>query len=173
MDNASYHSKQLNKIPSSKSRKADIVRWLSDNGIEHNPVHTVAELLTTVRQHRHNFPPRYELDELALQMGHEVIRLPPYHCQYNSIELIWAQVKGEVAQNNTSFKIKDVRNLLENAMNHVTVKDWKKCVIHAENIQEEDFLKEGLRDEIMEPFITNLHDDTDSDGLSEDDGFQL
>ncbi|CAH4037998.1 unnamed protein product [Pieris brassicae] len=30
---------------------------------------------------------------LAYGRGHEVITLPPYHCQYNSIELIWAQVK--------------------------------------------------------------------------------
>uniref|UniRef100_A0A2S2Q7H4 Tc1-like transposase DDE domain-containing protein n=1 Tax=Sipha flava TaxID=143950 RepID=A0A2S2Q7H4_9HEMI len=41
---------------------------------------------------------RYELDEIACSMGHEVIRLPPYHCQYNPIELIWAQVKSEVAK---------------------------------------------------------------------------
>jgi len=41
---------------------------------------------------------KYKLDSVALQMGHEVVRLPPYHCQYNPIELIWAQVKGEVAK---------------------------------------------------------------------------
>jgi transposase len=41
---------------------------------------------------------KYKLDAVALKMGHEVVRLPPYHCQYNPIELIWAQVKGEVAK---------------------------------------------------------------------------
>lgn len=37
---------------------------------------------------------KYELDEIALSMGHKVIRLQPYHCQYNPIELIWAQIKS-------------------------------------------------------------------------------
>lgn len=32
-------------------------------------------------------------------MGHVVIGLPPYHCQYNSVELIYVQFKGEVAKN--------------------------------------------------------------------------
>ncbi|KAL4119462.1 hypothetical protein QTP88_012269 [Uroleucon formosanum] len=35
-------------------------------------------------------------------MGHEMVRLPPYHCQYNPIELIWAQVKSEVAKKKTA-----------------------------------------------------------------------
>lgn len=43
----------------------------------------------------------YAIDELALQHGHEVIRLPPYHCQYNAVELIWAQIKGHAARHNT------------------------------------------------------------------------
>lgn len=37
---------------------------------------------------------RYEIDELAQANGHQILRLPPYHCQYNAIELIWAQIKG-------------------------------------------------------------------------------
>lgn len=62
---------------------------------------------------------KYELDEIALQMGHEVVRLPPYHCQYNPIELIWAQVKGKVAKNNTTFKFDDVETLLNGALDSV------------------------------------------------------
>lgn len=46
MDNTIYHSKSVEEIPNSKTLKADIVMWLSESGIEHNSVHTVAELLT-------------------------------------------------------------------------------------------------------------------------------
>jgi len=59
-------------------------------------------------------------------MGHEVVRLPPYHCQYNPIELIWAQVKGDVAKKNVSFKIADVEKLVNEALDGVTVDSWKK-----------------------------------------------
>jgi transposase len=40
----------------------------------------------------------YELDQVANERGHQVIRLPPYHCHFNPIELVWAQVKREVAK---------------------------------------------------------------------------
>ena len=59
---------------------------------------------------------KYELDEIALEKGHEVIRLPPYHCKYNPIELIWAQVKSEVAKKNNTFKMVDIERLTHDAL---------------------------------------------------------
>lgn len=64
-------------------------------------------------------------------MGHEVVRLPPYHCQYNPIELIWAQVKGKVAKNNTTFKFDDFEKLLNDALDSVTVDIGKNVPITA------------------------------------------
>lgn len=34
---------------------------------------------------------RYETHGLALDYGQRVLRIPPYHSQYNALELIWAQ----------------------------------------------------------------------------------
>jgi transposase len=161
MDNASYHSCYAEKFPTTKSRKADIVAWLQIKNIPHNSSNTVPELLNIVRQHKEKYKV-YELDKIAYEMGHEVVRLPPYHCQYNPIELIWAQVKGEVAARNKTFKIKDVRKLLEEALCRVTVDNWKKCVEHAEKLQEEDFVKEGVRDDTIQELIINLREDSDS-----------
>ncbi|XP_054267205.1 uncharacterized protein LOC128989347 [Macrosteles quadrilineatus] len=170
MDNASYHSKLKEKIPSSKTKKKDITEWLTSKGIPHNPRHTVRELLNIVRSHRKEYK-RFEIDDIALWMGHEVVRLPPYHCQYNPIELIWSQVKGEVAEQNKTFKIKDVRNLLEESIKRVTVEDWKNCVRHSENIQKEDFLKEiGIRDDNFQRIVVDLQNDTtDSDSTDDID----
>jgi len=67
--------------------------WLKENGVEFDSFETLGELRERVK-HLKPKDKRYELDEIALQMGHDVIRLPSYHCQYNPIELIWAQVKG-------------------------------------------------------------------------------
>ena len=36
------------------------------------------------------------IDNIAKKYGHEVIRLPPYHCDLNAIELIWADEKNYV-----------------------------------------------------------------------------
>lgn len=172
MDNASYHSCFLEKIPSTKTRKADIVAWLQNKNIIHNPNNTKSELLYIVRQHKEKYKV-YELDAIANEMGHEVVRLPPFHCHYNPIELIWAQIKNEVAAHNKSFKIADVRKLLLEAIAKVTVEDWKKCVKHSETLQEEDFHKEVIREDIIEPIIINLQDDSDcsSDSENEDELF--
>lgn len=76
---------------------------------------------------------KYEL-EIALQLRHEVIRLPPYHCQYNPIELIWAQVENKDAELNTTFKMADVEELVNNALDSVTFEDWRHCVEHCEKL---------------------------------------
>lgn len=41
-------------------------------------------------------------------MDYEVILLPPDHCQYNPIELIWDQVKNQVATKYKTFKMVDI-----------------------------------------------------------------
>ncbi|KAL4153955.1 hypothetical protein QTP88_001788 [Uroleucon formosanum] len=145
MDNASYHSRLKDNFPKSNSRKAVVEEWLKNKNIEFSPLERLSELRERVKKLIPMYK-RYELDEIALEMGHEVIRLPPYHCQYNPIELIWAKVKGEVAKNNNTFKMADVEKLAHAAMDAVTQEDWKKCVAHAEKIQNEDNEKEILRD---------------------------
>ncbi|KAL4107543.1 hypothetical protein QTP88_017874 [Uroleucon formosanum] len=167
MDNASYHSQLKDNFPKSNSRKAVVEGWLKNKNIEFSPLERLSELRERVKKLIPMYK-RYELDEIALEMGHEVIRLPPYHCQYNPIELIWAKVKGEVAKNNNTFKMADVEKLAHVAMDAVTQEDWKKCVAHAEKIQNEDNEKEILRDVMLEPIIITLRDD-DSDWSDEHD----
>lgn len=93
MDNAPYHSVQKHKPPTSANRKLEIIAWLQEKGIEANETMLKNELLRLVGLHKPTTP-TYVLDDIAHEKGHTVIRLPPYHCQYNPIELIWAQVKG-------------------------------------------------------------------------------
>ena len=54
----------------------------------------------------------FKTDKIANLHGHEVLRTPVRHCELNPIELIWVQVKGFVAENNTTFRLKDVKELV-------------------------------------------------------------
>ena len=45
----------------------------------------------------------YVIHEIGKAAGHEVVRLPLYHCELNSIEMVWAQVKGYIRVHNTKF----------------------------------------------------------------------
>ena len=40
------------------------------------------------------------IDNIAKRYSHEVLRLPPYHCDLNAIEQIWADEKNFVAREN-------------------------------------------------------------------------
>lgn len=41
---------------------------------------------------------------MAFEHRITVLRLPPYHCELTAIELIWAQVKSDVARNNKTYQ---------------------------------------------------------------------
>lgn len=175
MDNASYHSRILDKLPSTNSRKTEIQEWLQKHNISYDPTEIKSELLARISPYK-TIEKKYELDQIALEMGHEVIRLPPYHCQYNPIELLWGTIKGEVARLNNTFRLADVERLTNEAIDKITREDWVSRVAHAEKLQEEDFHKELARDDIVQNLIINLRDsDSDTDiseqGEEEDDDY--
>lgn len=61
----------------------------------------------------HKPEPVYYIDELLGEHGHTVIRLPPYHCDLNPIELVWAMVKKRIAEENVGGQ--NVMKLAEEA----------------------------------------------------------
>ena len=44
----------------------------------------------------------YVCDTMATEMGHTVLRLPPYYCIFNPIEQMWHQLKSKVRSKNIS-----------------------------------------------------------------------
>ncbi|KAF0704727.1 DUF4371 domain-containing protein [Aphis craccivora] len=92
-------------------------------------------LLEKVREIRHHHD-KYIIDEEALKSNKIVLRLPPYHCELNAIEMAWSVVKNHVKNNNTIFKINDVR--LIDGIKKVTPDMWANFVSHT--IKEEDKL---------------------------------
>ena len=91
MDNASYHSRHIKKVPTSNTKKSEMQDWLTNHGIKY-PEHALKqELLSLIKLS--NPKPKYVIDEMAKIAGHEVVHIPPYHCELNPIELCWSQVK--------------------------------------------------------------------------------
>ena len=67
----------------------------------------------------------YVCDKMASEHGHRVVRLPPYHCQYNTTELVWAQLKGYAAKRNT-VKIAELKPLIQEAIEKITLEKLQK-----------------------------------------------
>ncbi|XP_077516593.1 uncharacterized protein LOC144127212 [Amblyomma americanum] len=100
MDNAPYHSVALEKAPTKTTCKADIQLWLTKKGVPRSQDMVGAELLELSQ--KVNTPSVvYRIDTLAATHGHKVLRLPPYHCEFNPIELVWSQSRdtSQVATN--------------------------------------------------------------------------
>jgi len=96
-----------NPAPTMAWKKHKIIQWLEYKNIvvgrkmvKLELMQEVKEILTTEK---------YVIDEKAMESNKIVLRLPPYHCELNPIELAWSVVKNNVKQNNTTFKLNDVQ----------------------------------------------------------------
>ena len=105
----------------------------------------------------------FKTDKIANLHGHEVLRTPVRHCELNPIELIWAQVKGFVAENNATFRLKDVKELVYGGFGRITKEVWAKAEDHVLKIEKE-YGKENCIDRSeIPPIIIDFDDDESSD----------
>jgi transposase len=105
-------------------------------------------------------PIPYVIDRMVQETGREVLRLPPYHCNLNPIELIWAQVKGYVAANNTTFKLPHVKKLFYDGLLQVTAEKWISCIEHVIKEEENMYRLDDNIENIMEIcFMVNTDED--------------
>ncbi|KAG9400550.1 hypothetical protein AC1031_010764 [Aphanomyces cochlioides] len=70
---------------------------------------------------------------MAKDRGHEVVFTPPYHSDFQPIEMIWSIVKGAVGrQYNTSTKFPDVRERLDREFDCLRSGVIYDCIRHTE-----------------------------------------
>ncbi|XP_049273670.1 uncharacterized protein LOC119399462 [Rhipicephalus sanguineus] len=167
MDNAPYHSVRLEKVPTSSTRKADIQSWLTQKNIAFFQDQLKAELLDLVNDHKKMFS-AYRVDVLGKAVGHDFVRLPPYHCEFNPIEMIWSQVKGYVAANNTSFTLAGVEKLVPESIALVTPDNWLRACNHVEKSEDEFWQRDGLIDAKLDQLIIPLGSDSSSESDDSD-----
>jgi transposase len=85
---------------------------------------------------------RLAIDGLLAELGHTMIRLPPYHPDLNPIEKILGIVKNKVAAKNVTFKLRDVQQLAEENFAAVTEEEWAAVCRHVTAVEEEYMSRE-------------------------------
>ncbi|KAL0879226.1 hypothetical protein ABMA27_003009 [Loxostege sticticalis] len=158
MDNAPYHSVIKNKTPTSANRVSELREWLIENNISFDPHLRKPSLLALVRKHKPE--PQYEIDEIFGEFGHTVVRLPPYHCDLNPIELIWANAKQKVAAKNVGSK--DIKEITMEAFDSITVQDWKNACEHIKKIEKEYYDRGRTLYDDIDQLVIQLGDDSSS-----------
>ncbi|XP_031338217.1 uncharacterized protein LOC116178950 [Photinus pyralis] len=133
MDNASYHSGLVEKSPNQCWTKMSLIKWLTSRDITFAPTMMQDQIWEEVKNH---IPPKlFRLNELALQHGHRVLGLPPYHCEYNPIEMVWSECKRHYDARIGSIQPvthSAVLSLWNEALHKVTPEKWKRYFDHTE-----------------------------------------
>ncbi len=133
MDNASYHNTlSSGSPPTPNCNKERIWNWLIDNQIPCEKSSLKAELVTVLKKIAPL--PVYEVDEMANQQGHEILRTPPYHPELQPIELCWGIVKNYMSRH-CDFTLSNLKAQLEEGFNQV---DASTCVEIIRKIKEKE-----------------------------------
>src|SRR4030043_466973 len=141
MDNASYHNTlSVNSAPLPTCSKAKIQAWLEANKIPCREDSLKSELVDILKK----LPPDpiFAIDEIVQELGHEVIRTPPYHPELQPIETCWGVVKNHVART-CDFTMTNLIEQLDRAFNKVTAHTCSEIIKEINKIEDE-FWKEDL-----------------------------
>ena len=116
-----------------------------------------------------HLPKKYVIDELAAEKGHQILRLPPYHCDLNPIELIWSQLKGLMRQRNQGGRLEALeKKLLVQCTENITPQLWESCCRHVTDLENDYWRKDGLLDD-LDPVVVNIGSDSEDSDYNDDD----
>ena len=120
--------------------------------------------------HKANIPKKYVIDEIATTAGYPVLRLPPFHCVFNPIEMVWNQLKHHARHLNIhTGHPANVIDLLRNVCDQkITKGHWENYVSHTVKQEKEFREMDHIIDNEMEPLVIHLSDNNDSDRSEEE-----
>ena len=128
---------------------------------------TKFELMHLVQTNK-NAEKTNKIDELIKSHGHNVLRLPPYMCDLNPIELAWAQLKRKIRERNPSSTISkdDLETFIREALSEITQSQWENCCNHIVKIEEEYWKNDQIIENTGLNFENSESDDSDGSSSS-------
>ncbi|KAF6205794.1 hypothetical protein GE061_019968 [Apolygus lucorum] len=168
LDNAAYHNVQTNRKPSAASLKNDVATWLRNNGIQFDESETKAQLICKVKEA--HVPKTYRIDEIINEAGHDVLHLPPYHPDLNPIEMVWGDLKGELARTSVGTPLGVKEEHLRRLFDAYTADKWKKVCEHVMNTEIKYMTNDHILDDRVDHMIISLAGSS-PDGSSDESDF--
>ena len=92
MDNASYHSRRFEPLPTSNWRKGDMITWLTTKGIP-LPTKCIKQNLYAVIKKHKDSTGNMSLMKWQKQLDMKLYAYLHNHCELNPIKMAWSQVK--------------------------------------------------------------------------------
>ncbi|BES92426.1 Hypothetical protein NTJ_05237 [Nesidiocoris tenuis] len=166
LSNGAYHNLQTNRKPSAAYLKEDIVTWLRDNDILFEEYESKAQLLCRVKNAQ--VTKTYQVDEIINEAGHDAIHLPPNHPDLNPIEMVWSDLKGQLARTSVGTAPDAKEQHIRLLFDAYTAEKWKKV---CERVKESElkYMANGhLMDDRVDEMIIHLSKRKNSSGTSAD-----
>ena len=76
---------------------------------------------------------------------HILFRLPPYHPSLNPIELVWRDIKGELANNFSGLILDRKKDYWAKIFETFAIIEWKKCCEHTKKCKNSTGLRTILQ----------------------------
>nr|XP_012143884.1 PREDICTED: uncharacterized protein LOC105662865 [Megachile rotundata] len=161
---------KLNKTPTKNATKKQMIEWLLKNNVTHAESMRKFELYDLISKNKPDNK-QFKADELLKLHGHNVLRLPPYMCELNPIELVWAQIKRTIKEKNVSTLSNEaLQSTLDEAINVVTKENWKNYWNHIKKIEKEYWEKDSLMEDALDTLQGDEEYDSDTEkSTSEED----
>lgn len=157
IDNASYHGRTLfSKECSCKPTRKDQIRaWLNEHGVPYETSDTVPILKDLMDQAIQELGYDVHVIEEICKTASKnygknfiIVRQPPYHSIFNSIEMFWGQMKAFLKKEiRPEHKIADITSMANQFCNYFTPEQAQKLMAHTVK-EEEKFRKMYERQEI-------------------------
>ncbi|CAG7827108.1 unnamed protein product [Allacma fusca] len=138
IDNAPYHS--VSTAPRLGSRKDVLLSYLIQQKAAGKNLPQLENLrrfeLESLVKKLKSETPQYRVDALAREYGHKIVRLPPYNCDLNPIELVWADVKRKLREQNTDQNIQANVIRAKSVLQTYDAASWRSHIQHVKKLEE-------------------------------------
>lgn len=152
-DNASYYSVK-NHVPTMSWKKDCILQWFEGKGIVFDRPMKKFQLIEKVKEIRLIFDNYRRSVQEAINHNKAVLRLPPYHCHLNPMQLAWEVVARHVNMKNcTSSNLDDIRQLFNDGVKLVTPEMWAGYVNESITYEDKVWNVDIITDNILNSMI--------------------
>ena len=129
IDGVIYQKIQLEKIPNLDSSADDMKRWLHLKNISFCDDMMKPELYDLIKIHSSKFRKQKGIiEQMLMERGHSILKLPPDHPDLNPIDLMWADMKTFLIDNIKTFDLNSLKILCQEKINNFALETWPmKC----------------------------------------------
>ena len=118
------------------------------------------------KQYRSHFE-YYAVDKMAENAGHTMVRLPPYHCIFNPIEMLWGYQKGRArSQGDIQRSVAQATETCQRAFNEIPREDLSRYFDHVIAEENKYWTTNGITELPHPPVLIPMYDSSSESGES-------